>query len=175
MYDSPGSLTRTNLEIILARVEELVQSLQLIPHPEGGFYREIWRGGQVYPVDGRGRRAALTSIFYLLPAGAISRWHRVGSDELWHHYEGAPLELLLVPPDMLRLERLRLGPLGVEQAPVRCVPATWWQAARPLGAYTLVGCTVGPGFEFSDFELLSTRNEAADALCQALPDAAPFR
>ena len=126
-------------------------------------------------MDGRGARAALTSIYFLLPAGAISRWHRVRSDEVWHHYEGAPLELLRIPPDELRLERFRLGPLGPEQEPVRCVPATWWQAARSLGSYTLVGCTVGPGFEFSDFELLSDRREVADALLGALPEAATYK
>lgn len=158
------------------RVHELIRDLDLAPHPEGGFYREIWRGRLgVEPVDGRGVRSALTSIYFLLPAGAISRWHRVRSDEIWHHYEGAPLELLLMPPDEMRLERRRLGPLGPDQAPVRCVPATWWQAARSLGPYTLVGCAVGPGFEFSDFELLGSRPDIADALDRALPDAAPFR
>ena len=158
------------------RVAELIRELNLAPHPEGGFYREIWRGRQgVEPIDGRGVRAALTSIYFLLPAGAISRWHRVRSDEIWHHYEGAPLELLLMPPDEMRLERCHLGPLGPDEAPVRCVPATWWQAARSLGPYTLVGCTVGPGFEFSDFELLSDRATLADTLCRALPEAAPFR
>ena len=158
------------------RIAELIRNLELAPHPEGGFYREIWRAGLgVEPSDGRGGRAALTSIYFLLPAGAISRWHRVTSDEIWHHYEGAPLELLLVPPDEFRLERARLGPLGPDQAPVRCVPATWWQAARSLGAYTLVGCTVGPGFEFADFELLSSRPDLADALCRAVPEAATFK
>lgn len=157
------------------RVAELIQRLQLMPHPEGGYYREIWRGRLgVEPEDGRGRRVALTSIYFLLPAGAISRWHRIRSDEIWHHYEGAPLELLLVPPEELRLERLRLGPLGPEQEPVRCAQANCWQAARSLGPYTLVGCTVGPGFEFSDFELLRDQKELADALCRALPEAAPF-
>jgi predicted cupin superfamily sugar epimerase len=163
-------------EITLERVAELIRDLQLVPHPEGGYYREIWRGRlEVEPVDGRGGRAALTSIYFLLPAGAVSRWHRVRSDELWHHYEGAPLELLLVPPGEPRLERLRLGPLGPEQEPVRCVPARWWQAARSLGPYTLVGCTVGPGFEFSDFELLSDQDRTADAPFDALPEAAPFK
>ena len=160
----------------MSRVEELVSELRLAPHPEGGFYREIWRGGLgVDPADGRGRRAALTSIYFLLPARAVSRWHRVRSEEIWHHYEGAPLELLLVPPDEIRLERFRLGPLRPGQAPVRCVTAGWWQAARSLGRYTLVGCTVGPGFEFSDFELLSDQEDVANALCDALPEAAPFR
>ena len=158
------------------RVAELIRDLDLAPHPEGGFYREIWRGRLgVEPADGRGGRAALTSIYFLLPAGAISRWHRVTSDEIWHHYEGAPLELLLMPPDEPRLERHRLGPLGPDQAPVRCVPAHWWQAARSLGAYTLVGCTVGPGFEFADFEMLNSRPDRADALCRAVPEAAPFK
>jgi hypothetical protein len=147
-----------------------------VPHPEGGYYREIWRAGLgVEPGDGRGARAALSSIYFLLPAGAVSRWHRVRSDEVWHYYEGAPLELLSVPPDEFRLERARLGPLAPRQAPVRCVPATWWQAARTLGAYTLVGCTVGPGFEFADFELLTHRGPLAEALCSALPEAARFR
>ena len=163
-------------EITLERFAELIRDLQLVPHPEGSYYREIWRGRlEVEPVDGRGGRAALTSIYFLLPAGAVSRWHRVRSDELWHHYEGAPLELLLVPPDEPRLERLRLGPLGPEQEPVRCVPARWWQAARSLGSYTLVGCTVGPGFEFSDFELLGDQERMADALLRALPEAARFK
>ena len=79
-----------------------------------------------------------------------------------------------MPPSGYRLDRLRLGPLVPDQQPVRCVPATWWQAARSLGAYTLVGCTVGPGFEFSDFELLSGQQEAVDAICKALPEAAAF-
>jgi uncharacterized protein len=158
------------------RVDELIRELGLSPHPEGGHYREIWRGRQrVEPADGRGARDALTSIYFLLPAGAISRWHRVRSDEVWHHYEGAPLELLLVPADEHRLERHRLGPLGAGQEPVRCAPAGWWQAARSLGDYTLVGCTVGPGFEFSDFEILSRHEELADELCRALPEAAEFR
>lgn len=81
----------------------------------------------------------------------------------------------MVPPDEFRLERCRLGPLGPRQEPVRCVPATWWQAARSLGRYTLVGCTVGPGFEFADFELLSDRMDLADELGRALPEAAEFK
>lgn len=160
------------------RVAELIRTLQLAPHPEGGHYREIWRSRDVVsPADGRGPRAALTSIYFLLPAGARSRWHRVRSDEIWHHDEGAPLELLLVPPDELRLERRRLGPLGAgqEQTPVHCVPAGSWQAAKSLGDYTLVCCDVAPGFEFSDFELLGDRPEIAEALLRTLPEAVPFK
>src|SRR5262245_34974970 len=112
---SRSSKPRSTRRSILERVAELIESLRLVPHPEGGYYREIWRGSLgVEPIDGRGARAALTSIYFLLPAGALSRWHRVRSDELWHHHEGAPLELLLVPPDGPRLERVRLGPLGAD-------------------------------------------------------------
>jgi predicted cupin superfamily sugar epimerase len=160
---------------VVDRASELIRDLRLEPHPEGGWYRRVWQADSgVEPQDDRGPRPALTAIYYLLTGGAVGRWHRVRSDELWHYYEGAPLELLRVPPDEFRLERLRLGPLGPEQEPLRGVPAGWWQAARSLGDYSLVGCTVGPGFEFADFELLSDRPQIADALREALPEIASF-
>lgn len=139
------------------RAAELIATLELRPHPEGGFYREIFRSPtQVNPVDGRGPRAALTTIYFLLPEGSISRWHRVISDEVWHLYEGGPLELLELSESGHALRRHRLGPLdGGEQTPVRTIPAGSWQAARPLGGYALVGCTVGPGFDFADFSMLA--------------------
>src|SRR5262245_50097355 len=96
---------------LTGRAAEVAAALDLSPHREGGYYREIWRSGvRVDPADGRGSRRALTSIYFLLPAGEIGRWHRVGSDELWHHCEGEPIELLLMPPGEPRLERVRLGP-----------------------------------------------------------------
>ena len=157
------------------RAEELIPTLRLQHHPEGGYYREIWRAEiAVEPTDGRSRRAALTVIYFLLPAGAVGRWHRIRSDEVWQHCEGAPLELLQLPPDGRRLHRVRLGPLASEQMPVHSVPAGWWQAAQSLGSYTLVCCTVAPGFEFSDFELLSDHGELAAELARALPEAIPF-
>jgi predicted cupin superfamily sugar epimerase len=128
----------------------------------------------VVPSDGRDERVALTAIYYLLPAGAVSRWHRVHSDEVWQHCEGAPLELLQVPPTEWRLHRGRLGPLATEQAPILTVPAGWWQAALPLGSYALVNCSVAPGFEFADFELLADRAELGAELGRALPDAVRF-
>ena len=138
-----------------ARARTLIEQLQLEPHPEGGYFRELYRSElQVEPGDGRPPRAALTTIFYLLAQGSCSRWHRVRSDEVWHLYEGGPLELLLAPPDLQRVERVRLGAVGAESGPVHTVPALWWQAARPLGAFALAGCTVGPGFEYEDFSLL---------------------
>jgi predicted cupin superfamily sugar epimerase len=154
------------------RVAELIRMLGLTAHPEGGYYREIWRSeSSVEPADGRGTRSALTSIYFLLPADAVSRWHRVRSDEIWHHYEGAPLMLVLASPDGVRQVRHRLGPLGPDQTPERIVPAGWWQAARSLGEYTLVGCTVGPGFEFADFEMLAPGNAAAGLLRMQFPEA----
>jgi predicted cupin superfamily sugar epimerase len=158
-----------------SRVADLIRTLELQPHPEGGYYKEIWRAPlTVEPADGRGRRAALTVIYFLLPGGAVSRWHRVRADEIWQHAEGAPLELLQLPPDEWRLHRTRVGPLAPGQVPLCCVPAGWWQAAQSLGAYTLVSCTVAPGFEFADFELLGGRAERATELGRLLPEAIPF-
>jgi predicted cupin superfamily sugar epimerase len=157
------------------RVARLIRALGLKPHPEGGYYREIWRSRLIVtPSDGRGERAALTAIYFLLPAGAVSRWHRVHSDEVWQYCEGEPLELLQLPPAEWRLHRARLGPLATEQTPIVTVRAGWWQAAHPVGSYSLVICTVAPGFEFADFELLGDRAELAAELGRALPEAVPF-
>jgi uncharacterized protein len=134
------------------RATELITQLQLERHPEGGYYREIFRSaGLVEPADGRGPRAALTTIYFLLPAGIDSRWHRVTSDEVWHLYEGGPLEVLAVDPGFSTLTRHTLD----QRTPVCTVAASDWQAARTLGDYALVGCTVGPGFDFADFTLLA--------------------
>jgi hypothetical protein len=129
--------------------------LDLRPHPEGGYYREIVRSRlQVQPQDSRPVRAALTSIYFLLTAGDISRWHRVASDEVWHFYEGDALELLTIDQDTQQVEQYVLGAVSLDARPAHAVPAGVWQAARSTGAYTLVGCTVGPGFDFADFEIL---------------------
>lgn len=133
----------------------LIERLRLEPHPEGGFFRQIYKSASiVQPHDDRPVRAALTTIYFLLAEGMHSRWHRVRSDEVWHLYEGGPLELLQAAPDASSVERIVLGPASTTAGPVHVVPADWWQAARPLGAYVLVGCTVGPGFEFADFSFL---------------------
>jgi uncharacterized protein len=134
------------------RAAELITKLNLEPHPEGGYYREIFRSaGLVTPSDGRGPRAALTTIYFLLPGGIVSRWHRVASDEVWHLYEGGPLEVLTVDPECKVLSRHKLE----STAPVCTVAAGHWQAARSLGDYALAGCTVGPGFDFADFAILA--------------------
>jgi uncharacterized protein len=145
--------------------------LALAPHPEGGFFREVFRSAErVQPTDGRAGRSALTTIFFLLAEGQVSRWHAVASDEVWHLYEGGPLELLLAPPEVARVERTLLGPVGDVLLPTHTVAARWWQAARPLGPYALAGCSVGPGFEFADFRMLSDEPLAASALRATAPD-----
>jgi hypothetical protein len=124
------------------------EALGLAPHPEGGAFREIWRDTP----DGGGRGAA-TSIFFLLAAGEISHWHRVDAAELWLWQAGAPLtlELSANPP---QIETISLGPdLGAGQKLQAIVPAGAWQAAKSLGAWTLVSCVVAPAFKFSGFEL----------------------
>ena len=151
-----------------ARVAELIATLGLQPHPEGGYYREVFRSAQeVAPADGRGARAALTTIYFLLPPGAHSRWHRVASDEVWHLYEGGPLTLLQLDADAdgTSLDRIALGRDGARgEVPVHVVPAHAWQAAQAGDAYALVGCTVGPGFTFDDFDLLSDLPALAEPL-----------
>ncbi len=152
-----------------ARATELIEQLKLEPHPEGGYYREIFRSADlVAPADGRGPRAALTTIYFLLPAGIVSRWHRVASDEVWHLYEGGPLEVLGVDPAFSALSRHKLE----AHAPVCTVAAAHWQAARTLGDYALTGCTVGPGFDFADFAILADDAGSASRLLATWPELA---
>lgn len=121
---------------------EVVTLLDLAAHPEGGWFRETFRD-----TVGEGR-AASTAIYFLLEAGQESRWHRVDAAEVWHHYAGAPLWLTIGDAEH------RLGTdLAAGDRPQAVVPAGVWQKARSLGDWTLVGCTVAPGFEFSGFEM----------------------
>ena len=156
---------------MLPRAAELISTLDLQPHPEGGFYREVHRStSHVTTDDARGERAALTTIYFLLPTGAQSRWHQVDSDEVWHFYEGDPLELLELDARAESLARHRIGPVNdTAQRPVRTIAAGSWQAARTLGEYTLVGCTVGPGFEFADFRMLADDPALAEVVRRAWP------
>lgn len=160
---------------MLPRVAELTRTLGLVPHPEGGHFREVFRSAvSVGPMDGRPQRAALTTIYFLLTCGERSLWHGVRSDEIWHFYEGEELELLVADPSCTNLTRQRLGRLdeGGGVAPVHVVPAGAWQAARSTGAYTLVGCTVGPGFDFADFTMLRDCPESAARMRQQHPELA---
>lgn len=125
--------------------EEIIRKLELQPHPEGGWYRQTWVGPEV------AGRASGTAILFLLRAGERSHWHRVDADEIWLWHAGAPLVLSL---GVTAAQDLRLGPDVLEGELVQAVvPAGWWQAARSTGEWTLVSCTVSPGFRFEGFEL----------------------
>lgn len=156
------------------RAAELIRELDLRPHPEGGWYREVYRSPlRVRPDRGAADRDALTTIYFLLASGERSRWHRVaGADEAWHFYEGDPLELFWLDPSGDRCHRAELGPVGGGREPVHVVPAGCWQAARPTGAFALVGCTVGPGFEFEDFAMLDAHPEVAGRIRRDFPELA---
>jgi len=172
---------------------DLVDKLALQPHPEGGWYREIYRS-PTRVETARGSRSAITTIYYLLERHQLSRWHLVQADELWHFYAGAPLELLEYDSTARKLQRHMLG--HVDSTPgasadatawpsgdsasaagssgavsVAVIPSGVWQAARSLGDYSLVGCTVGPGFEFADFQFTADLPSHAEHFKGAL---APF-
>ena len=130
-------------------VQSIIEALGLEPHPEGGLYVETWRTSTA-----DGHRPAGTAIYYLLQAGERSHWHRVDADEIWHYYAGDPLVLSIAASGDGEAERHLLGPdLAAGQRPQIVVPAHAWQSAEPTGAWTLVGCTVSPGFRFEGFEL----------------------
>jgi predicted cupin superfamily sugar epimerase len=148
-------------------VDELVSALGLKPHPEGGYYKETYRA-QVQVETPRGPRSVGTAIYYLLPRGHFAAWHEVASDEVWHFYEGASLLLYLLRPQ--GLETVRLGrEVARGERPQVVVPAGVLQAAVPCGDFSLVGCTVAPGFDFSDWQMPS-----AQALVARYPEHAPL-
>jgi predicted cupin superfamily sugar epimerase len=127
--------------------QDVIRLLDLKPHPEGGHYRETFRDTRM--VEGR---AASTAIYFLLKRGERSHWHRVNAVETWHWHAGSPLMLNI--HDGAGLRAIRLGPdLALGERPQAIVPTEAWQAAESLGDWTLVGCTVAPGFEFAGFEL----------------------
>jgi predicted cupin superfamily sugar epimerase len=126
---------------------EMIAKLALKPHPEGGHYRETFRDTRL--IDGR---PASTAILFLLASSERSHWHRIDAVEVWHYYAGAPLKLEIV--DGAKEEIIRLGAdVHAGEVPQFTVPARAWQAAETTGDWTLVGCTVAPGFQFDKFEL----------------------
>lgn len=164
------------------RVEQLIATLGLQPHPEGGWYREVFRSpATVLPSDGRASRSALTTIYFLLDAGSRSRWHKVNSDEVWVHLEGAPL--LLWTASMTLREAptcTRLGPVDSEGTrPQHVVPGGIWQAARPMAVHAgpehvLAACMVGPGFDLSDFCLMREDGNEVALVRKHWPDLGRF-
>jgi len=129
--------------------DEIIARLALAPHPEGGHYRQTW-----IAETPEGTRAPGTCIYFLLRAGERSHWHRVDAAEIWHHYAGAPLILSVSATETGPARDRTLGPdLAGGQEPQLIVPEHHWQAARSTGDWTLVGCTVSPGFRFEGFTL----------------------
>ena len=152
---------------------EIIQRLKLIPHPEGGFYRETYRS-ELFIEEGvfpefRGGRHCSTSIYYMLTSESFSSFHRIRQDEIWHFYTGDPV-LIHMLTDTGSLQTLRLGnDLKNGALPQQMVPANTWFAAElePELGFSLVGCTVAPGFDFKDFEM-----GRRDDLIQEFPDQA---
>ena len=149
------------------RAAALIAQLGMKPHPEGGWYAEVFRSPHaVQTADGRPPRVALTTIDFLLERGQASAWHRVRSDEVWHLLEGDSLTLCLLPPQGGPPQQVLLSATTTRR---HVVPADWWQAAEPGGDYAYVGATVSPGFDFADFAF--GRDDSA--LINALQHSAP--
>jgi predicted cupin superfamily sugar epimerase len=133
----------------MSDADSLIAALGLAPHPEGGHFRETFRD-----TAGPNGRSLSTAIYFLLRKGEFSKWHRIDAVEVWHWYKGAPLELLVKSTPHDPSQRRILGPrLENGERPQQVVPAGTWQSARSLGDYSLVGCTVAPGFEFAKLEI----------------------
>jgi uncharacterized protein len=143
----------------MIKAKDWIEQLGLKPHPEGGYYREVYRADEriskkALPDRYSGDRSISTAIYYLLEADDFSAFHRVNSDECWHLYAGGTLEIFVIHPDG-RGEIKTLGKEGEDVWPMHLIPHGCWFAAKPAAgsAFTLVGCTVSPGFDFVDFEL----------------------
>jgi len=130
-------------------VQQLISTLELSPHPEGGWYRETWRAPAA-----TGERAGGTAILFLLEAGQRSHWHRVDATEIWFWHGGHPLLLSIAPEESANVEHIRLGSdIMAAERPQSLIPANHWQAAHADRGWALVSCTVTPGFQFSGFTL----------------------
>lgn len=149
----------------MSDVKSIIDKLNLSPHPEGGYYRECYKSKQEVILPDESKRSAGTGIYFLLAEGQLSDWHRVRWDELWHFYDGDSLILEIIDQEG-RLQKLKLGDgLADKVGFLRLVPQNCWQRAYTTGEYSLVGCTVSPGFEFEDFEMIEPQK-----LAQEYPD-----
>tara|TARA_Y100000991_G_scaffold174729_1_gene136642 strand:+ start:754 stop:1215 length:462 start_codon:yes stop_codon:yes gene_type:complete len=133
------------------KISTIIKQLKLLPHPEGGWFREILRSkSYLIRKDGE-KRNNITAIYYMLCKNEISTWHRVNSaDEIWTYLKGSPLDLWRLDDGNKELRKLRID----SNNPIEMVPSGYWQAAKTSGTYTLASCCVGPGFDFTDFEML---------------------
>jgi uncharacterized protein len=152
------------------RALTLINVLELSPHPEGGYYKEMYRSETtVHSSHAEAMRNGLTDIYFLLISGQISRFHRVLHDEIWHLYEGAPLVIVEIEANGLEMCEVRLEGHGPLPKFKHCVKGGNWQAAYSTGEYTLVGCTVAPGFDFTDFTFLSQEAELQSTVLEKFP------
>lgn len=140
-----------------------VEKLELLPHPEGGYFKELYRSSEdikqdSLPIRFTGNRSFSTSIYFLLEKNQKSAFHRIKSDELWHFYDGEPATIFVID-DSGKLTEYKIG-LSPEDNifPQVIIPANCWFAAESNGNFTLAGCTVSPGFDFEDFEMASREN-----------------
>jgi len=157
------------------RVSELINLLNLEHHEGGGYIREIFRSTNlVHLLDNQVERKALTTIYYLLGAGEFDSWHRLDSDEVWHYHEGATLELLWIEQGEEKYTRCLVGEIDDSIRPIAVVPGGCWQMARTTGEYTLVGCTMGPGFEYEGYQLLRDNPEEASMIQHRFPELVEF-
>lgn len=157
------------------RVSELIKQLELETHVGGGYLREVFRSSNQINLPGsQGERRALTTIYYLLAAGQYDCWHRLDGDEAWHYYEGATLELFWIEPGEEKYTLRLVGQVGESSQPVAVVPGGCWQMARTTGDYSLVGCTMGPGFEFEDYRQLKDDSGESDQIRRRFPDLAKY-
>ena len=157
------------------RARKLIDTYQLIAHPEGGYFREVYRSEEKIKIDDTGNeRCWLTDIYFLLTKNDISRFHRIKHDEIWHFYEGAPLLLIEIHPNTLDIKETTISSSGPSPVYKHCIKGDTWQAAHSKGNYSFVGCTVGPGFEFSDFEMLDDNKEIKASILSKHPNLEKF-
>lgn len=149
-------------------LDQLIKKYSLHPHPEGGFFAETYRSAKkvIARIDGR-ERSAVTDIYYLLQKGQISRFHKVVNDEIWHFYEGEPLKLIKY--DGTEIHEQIIGP-NCGGGYKMVVEGGIYQAAMPIGEYSLIGCTVAPGFEFQDFSFLADDTGLVESFKLQYPD-----
>lgn len=146
-------------------IKAIISALELKSHPEGGYYKETYRSDNIVQRDDGERQTAGTAIYFLLPSNICTKWHRMSSDELWHFYQGDKLVLEIIDPDGQFTKRHLGNKMTGSDADFQAlVPANCWQRAYSTGAYTLVGCTVAPGFKMEDFEMLEK-----EELCNRYP------
>ena len=148
------------------RAQEIIEQLELIPHPEGGYFKETYRSElNVNSPQNQEERSAMTDIYFLLCEGQISRFHKVLHEEIWNFYEGSPLRLIEINFDDYSVEEITLGKdLNYKHV----IKPNNWQAAESTDEYTLVGCTVAPGFDFTDFSFISNTDPVIESLSDEL-------